>query len=80
MRIEKVDPFTGELNSLELPVTQKDLLRLNLGENPDAVLAKLRPWQRDFIVTGVFSPPWGGPPKLETYEISELLVDFMQDK
>jgi hypothetical protein len=82
MLIVRIDPFTGQENELELPVTSHDLLRIDLGEDADAVLAKLRPWQRDFVVSGTWCPPWLEPKGLPTYSAEEFLGDWTpgQDK
>ena len=59
MLIERVHPFTGKLNSMELPVTKEQLQSWRDGELIQRAMPNLTPDEREFIKTGLLDWPYG---------------------
>lgn len=52
MNITKVDPYTGELNTMDLPVTLEQIAKWQSGERIQNVMPHLTPDQREFLISG----------------------------
>ena len=59
MLIERIHPFTGKLNAMELPVTKEQLQRWRDGELIQRAMPNLTPDEREFIKTGLLNWPDG---------------------
>lgn len=53
MKIERVDPYTGKLNTLDLNVTKEQLARYANGTLLQDAFPHLTPTEREFIKTGL---------------------------
>ncbi len=53
MKIEKMSPFTGKLNTMEIDVTDQQLLDWMNGGLIQVVMPNLTPDEREFIKTGI---------------------------
>lgn len=59
MLIIRKSPFTGSLNTMEIPVTQEELdCYFNNYNNIQDVFPHLSPSQREFIKTGITDKEW----------------------
>ena len=58
MLIKRKDPFTGQVNTLELKVTQAQLDEWESGAFIQDVMPDLTPAQREFIMTGIWNSSW----------------------
>lgn len=58
MRITRRSAFSGQLHTLDLPVTGEQLCRIDDGELIQAVLSHLSPEQREFLISGVTPEEW----------------------
>ncbi len=58
MRIERVSPVTGQLNVLELDVTEAQLKELENGAIIQRVLSHLTDDEREFIISGCTKEDW----------------------
>tara|TARA_Y100000592_G_C5475349_1_gene321960 strand:- start:808 stop:1155 length:348 start_codon:yes stop_codon:yes gene_type:complete len=58
MLIKRKDPFTGQVNSLELNVTQAQLDEWKSGAFIQDVMPDLTPSEREFIMTGIWDDSW----------------------
>jgi hypothetical protein len=58
MRIERVSPVTGQLNVLELDVTEAQLKELENGAIIQRVLSHLTDGEREFIISGCTKEDW----------------------
>ena len=59
MLIIRKSPFTGSLNTMEIPVTQEELNSyFNNNNNIQDVFPHLSPSQREFIKTGITDKEW----------------------
>lgn len=59
MLITKTSLLTGKVNTLDLPVTKKQMERYNSGEYLiQNVFPELTPAQREFIKTGITPEEW----------------------
>lgn len=58
MIITKISPFSGEKNSIDLPVTQKQIDDFNSGTFVQNAFPNLTPSQREFILTGITEAEW----------------------
>ena len=59
MLIERIHPFTGKLNAMELPVTKEQFQRWRDGELIQNAMPNLTPDEREFIMTGLLDYPHG---------------------
>jgi hypothetical protein len=53
MKITKVSPLSGKENTLDLPVTEEQLLRWKMGDLIQDVMPDLTPDEREFLISGV---------------------------
>lgn len=58
MLIKRKDPFTGQLNALEINVTQQQLDKWEGGAYIQDVMPTLTPSEREFIMTGIWDTSW----------------------
>lgn len=58
MNITRTSPFTGKVNTLDLPITQGQLDKWNQGARIQDVFPTLTPGQREFILTGITEKEW----------------------
>lgn len=63
MKIARKSPFTGEVNVMDLPVTQEDLARCwslsKTGtEHVQDVFPNLSPGEREFLISGITPEEW----------------------
>ena len=59
MLMVKKSPMTGSINSMELPITKKELaVWSNNGGNIQDIFPHLSPSQREFIKTGITDKEW----------------------
>ena len=58
MLIKRKDPFTGQVNTLELDVTQAQLDEWKSGAFIQDVMPALTPSQREFLMTGIWDDSW----------------------
>lgn len=53
MKITKVSPLSGKETTLDLNVTEEQLLRWKLGDLIQDVMPDLTPDEREFLISGV---------------------------
>ena len=53
MVIEKIHPFTGKINELDLNITQEQLDRWANGEHIQNVMPNLSADEREFLISGL---------------------------
>jgi len=53
MLVQKIHPFTGEKQLMDLPVTQEQLDRFAAGEHAQHVFIDCTADQREFIISGI---------------------------
>lgn len=58
MLITKTDPFTGESNTVDLPITPKQVDRWQRGELAQRVFTNLNADQREFLISGIPPGKW----------------------
>lgn len=58
MEITKRSPFSGNLNTMDLDVTEAQLERWNNGELIQDVFPHLTADEREFIMTGITPEEW----------------------
>jgi len=58
MKITKVSVITGELHTMDLPITHDQLLLWHSGEFIQNVFPDLTPSQREFLMTGITEEEW----------------------
>mgnify|MGYP003138310029 CR=1 FL=1 len=59
MLIKRKSPFTGSINTMEIPVTKEELsCYFNNKNNIQDVFPHLTPSQREFIKTGITDKEW----------------------
>ncbi len=58
MIITRTSPFSGEKNSIDLPVTQEQVDNFNRGTLVQNAFPNLTPSQREFILTGITEAEW----------------------
>ena len=59
MRITKTSPFSGKVNTLELPVTNDQMRRFYRGDGYiQDIFPDLTAGQREFILTGITEEEW----------------------
>ncbi len=59
MIIRRTSPFSGQDNTMDLPVTQAQLDLWQGGELAQNVFSNLNAEQREFIMTGITPEEWG---------------------
>jgi hypothetical protein len=69
MLITKRSPLTGEMNSLDLPVTGEQIANWRSGALIQNVMPQLNAGQREFLISGVYPGEWDATvPKEEDNE------------
>jgi hypothetical protein len=58
VQIVRRSPFSGEINVMDLPVTQMQLDRWQAGELAQNVFCGLSADEREFIMTGITPREW----------------------
>jgi len=58
MVITRVDPFTGEINEMDLDVNQTELMMWNNGTSAQDAFPRLNADEREFIKTGIYGDSW----------------------
>ena len=58
MLVEKKSILSGKWNSMELPVTEEQLMAHQNGELVQNVFPNLTPDEREFIVSGITPEEW----------------------
>jgi len=58
MLIERINPFTGEKNVLELPITEEHLLARENDALIQRAMPNLTTDEREFIMTGIPPGKW----------------------
>jgi hypothetical protein len=58
MKITKRSPFSGKINSMELPITPDQIDRWQNGELIQNVFPTLSADQREFLMTGITAGEW----------------------
>lgn len=58
MLVEKKSILSGKWNSMELPVTEEQLMAHQSGELVQNVFPNLTPDEREFIVSGITPEEW----------------------
>ena len=58
MMISMKDPFTGEVNTMDIPVTQDQMDLWQSGVLIQNAMPNLTPDQREFIMTGITADSW----------------------
>lgn len=58
MIITRVSPFSGKVNSKEIPVTKEQLARWDAGELIQNAMPNISADDREFIMTGITSEEW----------------------
>lgn len=58
MLVEKKSILSGKWNSMELPVTEEQLMAHQSGELVQNVFPNLTPGEREFIVSGITPEEW----------------------
>jgi hypothetical protein len=68
MIIEKIDPFTGKRNALEIDLTEEQFKRIEAGvETIQTIVPHLNADEREFLISGITAESWDRtfPPELE---------------
>lgn len=58
MQITRRDPFTGKVNTREIPVTQEQIDKWQAGELIQRAMPNLSADDREFIMTGITPESW----------------------
>lgn len=58
MNIIRTNPITGEKVTLDLPVTEEQLMNWHKGALIQDVMPHLTPNQREFLMTGIIPEQW----------------------
>jgi len=58
MKITRKSPFSGDVNTMDLDVTQEQLDLWNSGVSIQNALSNLSPENREFIMTGITPEEW----------------------
>ena len=58
MLVEKKSILSGKWNSMELPVTEEQLMAHQSGELVQNVFPNLTPDEREFIISGITPEEW----------------------
>jgi len=58
MKIIRISSFSGEINTMELPITQAEIARWQAGELIQNVWPNLSTQQREFLMTGITAAEW----------------------
>jgi hypothetical protein len=58
MKITRRDPFTGKTNTLDIAVTEEQLISWHSGTLIQNAMPNLTPDEREFIKTGITAESW----------------------
>ena len=58
MIFQRISPFTGKLNQMDLPVTEDQVNKYNNGALIQDAFPNLTASQREFIMTGMTDDDW----------------------
>ena len=58
MIISKRNVVTGQLNQMDLPVTEEQIIQWQRGELVQSIFNKLTPDQREFLLSGMLPGEW----------------------
>lgn len=59
MLINRKSPLTGQINTMDLPITNEQLARYKSGDgHVQDIFSNLNPTQREFIMTGYTQEDW----------------------
>jgi len=59
MKITKLDPMTGNTNTLEIDMTPEQLSRVNAGvETIQTIVPRLNSDDREFLISGITPDSW----------------------
>lgn len=58
MKITKRSPFTGEWNTMELPITRTQVQRWEEGMYAQDAFPSLTAEEREFLITGITPEEW----------------------
>jgi len=58
MRVTRISPFSGQENTLDLDITDEQLMRWIEGELIQDVFPHLTPGEREFLLTGITEEEW----------------------
>jgi hypothetical protein len=58
MKIVRKSPFTGKVNTKDLPITEEEIKRWQSGELIQKVWPQLSPGDREFLMTGITDDEW----------------------
>jgi len=58
MIISRVSPFTGKVNTMDLPITEEQIERWKRGAYAQDVWPDLTPSQREFFISGCTDEDW----------------------
>jgi hypothetical protein len=58
MLVERQSPVTGEINSMELNITHKELLKWQNGTVIQKAMPNLTADEREFLITGLTKDDW----------------------
>ena len=59
MKIIRISPFSGKINTMNLPMSVAQLLEWHRGNTPiQEVMPELSPDEREFIMTGITPEEW----------------------
>ena len=80
MIITRKSPFTGNINTMDIPVTQQQIAHWNTGVLIQDALPNFSADEREFIMTGITAKEWDDmfPPRDEDLERDEYWA--AQDK
>lgn len=73
MRVTRISPMTGKLNTMDLPITLEQVAAYNSGVLLQFAFPDLNPEQREFYHTGYTTEDWTlmFPPKTRAEEAEE---------
>jgi hypothetical protein len=58
MIIGTYNPMTGDHVTINVPVTEEDILQWQMGTPASVVFSHLKQWERDVILTGMNEGDW----------------------
>jgi hypothetical protein len=58
MKITRQSPFSGKVNTMDIPVTQEQFDRWQRGELIQDAMSNLSAGEREFIMTGITPEEW----------------------
>ena len=58
MKIVRRSPFSGKVNTRDLPITEEEVRRWQGGELIQNVWPQLSPGDREFLMTGITDDEW----------------------